>query len=245
MKIVHPKSFTYRGGDRAVLLLHAFTGNTVDVKKLGKYLQKYNYTCHAPLYKGHGLEPNALIKTGPKDWWQDVVNGYQLLKDDGFEKIAVVGLSLGGVFSLKIGTELNVNGIVSMSVPIRREIDVLHERVLTYAKRYKQFQGKSEEQITVEMSELKNNPMHGLSEFQELVDNTSQKLDLITSPIFVMYGLLDDSLYKESANFIYDTVRTDCKKIKEYTQSEHMMTLGKDAEELNEDILIFLDSLDW
>ncbi|GAA3314081.1 hypothetical protein GCM10020331_005760 [Ectobacillus funiculus] len=34
MKIVSAKPFTYRGGNKAVLLLHGFTGNTRDVKNV-------------------------------------------------------------------------------------------------------------------------------------------------------------------------------------------------------------------
>ena len=57
MKIIAPKPFTIESGKRAVLLLHGFTGNPNDVKRLGRYLAERNYTVHAPLYKGHGLDP--------------------------------------------------------------------------------------------------------------------------------------------------------------------------------------------
>ncbi len=75
------------------------------------------------------------------------MNGYQLLKDEGFKKIAVNGLSLGGVFALKVGQELKINGDVTMSVPIHREDTFLQKRVFHYAKGYKQLEGGNEEQI--------------------------------------------------------------------------------------------------
>lgn len=55
MKVVTPKPFTFKGGDKAVLLLHGFTGNTADVRMLGRYLNERGYTCHAPQYEGHGV----------------------------------------------------------------------------------------------------------------------------------------------------------------------------------------------
>jgi len=94
MKLASPKPFTFEGGDRAVLLLHGFTGNSADVRMLGRFLEKKGYTCHAPIYKGHGVPPEELVHTGPEDWWQDVMEAYQLLKDKGFEKIAVTYLNL-------------------------------------------------------------------------------------------------------------------------------------------------------
>ena len=60
MKIVAPKPFTFGNGKRAVLLLHGFTGNTADVRMLARFLEKKGYTCHAPLYKGHGVPPEEL-----------------------------------------------------------------------------------------------------------------------------------------------------------------------------------------
>src|SRR5690625_7730435 len=69
MKVIEPQPLTYRSGEKAVLLLHGFTGSTVGLRNLGRYLQKYGYTVHAPLYKGHGLDPYQLIETRPEDWW--------------------------------------------------------------------------------------------------------------------------------------------------------------------------------
>lgn len=91
----------------------------------------------------------------PSDRWQDVLNGYLLLKDEGFEKIAVIGLSLGGVFVLKVGQELEIHGVVTMSMPIHREATFLQKRVFHYAKEDKQLEGKNEEQINLEMKRSK------------------------------------------------------------------------------------------
>jgi carboxylesterase len=246
MKIVAPKSFTFRGGNKAVLLLHGFTGSTVDVKRLGRYLQRRGYTCHGPLYKGHGLEPNELIQTGPDDWWQDVIDGYNFLKAEGFKEIAVAGVSLGGVFSLKVGMELPVKGIVSMCAPVQeRSIDDLRKRVLDYAKRYKKFEGKDEEQINAELKELEQTPMQSLKSLQQIIVETREKVNLIRSPILVLQGCLDDPLYKESAQFIYENVNTNDKQMKWYEHSGHIITLGKEREKVYEDVYSFLNTLNW
>src|SRR6185437_15627604 len=100
MKIKPPQPFTFGSGPRAVLLLHGFTGSSADVRMLGRFLEKNSYTTYAPHYKGHGVPPEELIISTPAEWWEDVVNGYNMLKQAGYEEIAVAGLSLGGVFSL-------------------------------------------------------------------------------------------------------------------------------------------------
>ena len=72
MRIKH-HSHLHLNRERAVLLLHGFTGNSADVRMLGRYLEDKGYTCHAPQYKGHGVPPEELSSYWARDWWQDVV----------------------------------------------------------------------------------------------------------------------------------------------------------------------------
>src|SRR5690625_6770723 len=80
---------------------------------LGRYLEKKNYTSHAPIYRGHGLPPEALLKTNPDEWWEDVLEAYQHLRDLGYQEIAVAGLSMGGVLSLKMRSEEHTSELQS------------------------------------------------------------------------------------------------------------------------------------
>lgn len=246
MRLVAPKPFTYKGGHRAVLLLHGFTGSTVDVRRLGRYLQENGYTCHAPLYKGHGTGPEELVQTGPNDWWQNVREGYQFLRNEGYEDIAVAGVSLGGVFSLKIGIEHPVKGIVSMSAPAQeKSIDDLYKRVQDYAKGYKKLEEKTEEQIQAEMKEFAENPMPSIKDLQQLIVETSEQLNQISSPISILYGGLDDILYQESAQIIFNIVHSKDKQLKQYGHSGHIITLGEEREKVYKDVLHFLEDLNW
>ena len=70
--------------------------------------------------------------------------GYDLLKSKGHNEIAVAGLSLGGVFSLKLGYTVPIKGIVSMCAPMYiKSEEVMYEGVLQYARNYKKYEGKS------------------------------------------------------------------------------------------------------
>lgn len=245
MKFLPPKPFYYESGERAVLLLHSFTSNPNDMKKLGSYLQQNQYSCYAPTLSGHGLPAEELLNYGPADWWQDALDGYQLLKDKGFERIAVVGLSLGGVLALKMGQELKINGVVTLSVPMDKEAAVLKKRIVYYAKRYKQIEGKEDQQIASEMAELDLLPFESLTDFEQLINRTRDHLASVVSPVCVMYGEMDDSSYKTSAETIFESVASDQKTIKGYANSKHLMTLGKDMNAVNQDILAFLNKLNW
>ncbi|MCJ7840253.1 carboxylesterase [Lederbergia sp. NSJ-179] len=246
MKIKPPQPFTFQAGKRAVLLLHGFTGNSADVRMLARFLEKKGYTSHAPLYKGHGVPPEELLHTGPDDWWQDVMEGYQHLKDLGHEEIAVAGLSLGGVFSLKLGYTVPVKGIIPMCAPVFfKTEEAMYEGVLQYAKEYKQFEGKSKEQIEQEMNEFQKTPMRTLKALQHLIADVRGSVDMIYNPLFVVQARHDQMINPESANIIYEEVESSLKEIKWYEKSGHVITLGPEKEQLHEDIYHFLEGLDW
>src|SRR5690625_216619 len=144
-KLVKPKPFFLRKGEKAVLLLHSFTSNPRDVKELGNFLHKKGFTCYAPVYEGHGGTPEELVSTNPSDWWRSVEEGYSFLNRQGYSQIAVIGISLGGLLALNVGQTLNVNGIITMSVPYKRDVRSLKERLINYARAFKQFEGKDKE----------------------------------------------------------------------------------------------------
>lgn len=246
MKIAQPKPFTFEGGEKAVLLLHGFTGNSADVRMLGRFLEKKGYTCHAPHYKGHGVAPEELVHTGPEDWWKDVMEGYEFLKSKGHESIAAVGLSLGGVFSLKLGYTVPIKGIVPMCAPMYiKSEEVMYEGVLAYAREYKKREGKSSEQIEQEMEEFKQTPMNTLKSLQELIAEVRNSVDMIYAPTFVVQGRHDHMIDTDSANIIYNSVESPTKDIKWYEESGHTITFDKERDQLHEDVYAFLESLDW
>ncbi|MEH7252735.1 carboxylesterase [Neobacillus niacini] len=246
MKIAVPKPFTFRGGKRAVLLLHGFTGNSADVRMLGRFLEKRGYTCHAPHYKGHGVPPEELVQTGPDDWWEDVINGYNYLKNQGYEEIAVGGLSLGGVFSLKLGYTVPIKGIVPMCAPMYiKSEEVMYQGILEYAREYKVREGKSEERIEIEMNEFTKTPMTTLKALQALISDVRDHVDMIYAPTFVVQARNDKMINTESANIIYGEVESVLKEIKWYEESGHVITLDKERDQLHEDIYAFLEKLEW
>ena len=246
MRIAQPKPFFFEQGKRAVLLLHGFTGTSADVRMLGRFLEKKGYTSLAPHYRGHGVPPEELMKTGPEQWWEDALAGYNKLIDAGYTEIAVAGLSLGGVFSLKLGYNKPLKGIVTMCAPMTmRTTDIMFQGVLEYAEEYKKYEGKDPDVIEREVAALREQTMPSLPDLRELIYNVSENVEQIYSPLFVTQGTLDTVINPESATFIYEQTQSVEKQIKWYEKSGHVITLGPEKEQLHEDIYEFLESLDW
>ncbi|WP_096269536.1 alpha/beta hydrolase [Paucisalibacillus globulus] len=246
MKVIQPKPFTFEAGPRAVLLLHGFTGHTADVRMLGRFLEKNGYTTHAPIYRGHGLPPEDLIVTRPDEWWEDVVKAHHHLKDLGYNEIAVCGLSLGGVLSLKLAFSENIKAVIPMCAPMFFD----NEQQLTtgfkaFSKEYKQLEGKEEETINSEVDYLMNHSKEMFEALGKFIKDVKSEIDMIYTPTLVVQARLDKMINTDSATYIYENVEADRKEIKWYEQSGHVITIDKEKDQLHNDILQFLESLEW
>ncbi|MEJ8778788.1 alpha/beta hydrolase [Pseudogracilibacillus sp. ICA-222130] len=246
MKIKAPAPFTFEAGNRAVLLLHGFTGNSADVRMLGRYLQKQGYTCYAPILRGHGMEPENLLEATPAQWWEDVQNAYEHLQHLGYEEIAVAGLSMGGVLGIKLATEYKVTGLITMCSPMFFDNEhQLTDGFRMFAKQYKQFERKDRDTIATEVKEMMDQSRPMFTRIKDFVKEVNGIVDLIYTPTMVVQARKDEMINPESANYIYDTVETDQKQIKWYEKSGHVITTDKEKEQLHEDIYTFLQSLNW
>ena len=76
-------------------------------------------------------------------WFKDVLDGYDYLVDQGYEEIAVAGLSLGGAFALKLSLNRDVKGIITMCAPMENKTEgSIYEGFLEYARNFKNMKAK-------------------------------------------------------------------------------------------------------
>ncbi|RDW16577.1 carboxylesterase [Oceanobacillus arenosus] len=246
MKIKQPQPFTFEAGPRAVLLLHGFTGHTADVRMLGRFLEKKGYTSHGPIYRGHGLPPEELIKTNPDQYWEDVQASLQHLRDLGYEEIAVAGLSLGGVYALKLAYTTQLKAVIPMCAPMFYLDEAsLAKGFKSFTRQYKQIAGVNEEQLDDQVNDLYEKGKGLFSLMGQTITDVRENVDTIYTPTFVVQARKDEMINTDSADYIYDHVEADKKQIKWYEESGHVITLDKEKEKLHDDIYQFLETLDW
>ncbi|WP_164219546.1 alpha/beta fold hydrolase [Virgibacillus sp. YIM 98842] len=246
MKVKKPAPFTFEAGPRAVLLLHGYTGNSADVRMLGRYLEKKGYTSHAPIYRGHDQPPEELIRATPEEWWEDVQGAYKYLQELGYKEIAVAGLSLGGVLGLKLAYSQKTKAVIPMCSPMffDNETQLTHG-YKEYAKEYKKLEGKEAAQINEEVDELMRNSSASFSRLGSFIESVKKNIDTIYTPTMVIQAKQDNMINTDSANYIYDHVETDHKSIRWYEEAGHVITLSKEKDQLHEDVYEFLEGLDW
>lgn len=246
MQIKKPTPFTFEAGKRAVLLLHGFTGHSADVRMLGRFLQKKGYTSHAPIFKGHGVEPEQLVKTNVWDWWEGALQGYHHLKELGYEEIAVAGLSLGGGLSLKLAAENPVKAVIPICAPAFFDNrDRLLNGFKIFASDYKRLEGKEKEQIDEEVDQVVAELDPLFQSLKEFIEEVQKQIEFIYAPALVLQAGDDKMINKESATYIYEKIESDQKDIIYYEGAPHVITLSNYKDKVHEDIYQFLETLDW
>lgn len=246
MRVIQPKPFTFESGRRAVLLLHAFTGHSADVRMLGRYLQKKGYTTHAPIYSGHGQAPENILNTSPNDWFQDVKEAYRDLKELGYEEIAVAGLSLGGVLGLKLAYHVPIKGIATMATPMffdNKEKLLIAFR--SFAKQYKQLERKNKRTIDQEMKVLMERAPEMIRRLQPLIEEVKKNLKDVKEPALIIQPKRDQLININSAPYIYKHITSPEKDLLWYEKSTHVVTTDVEKNRLHEDVYNFLESLPW
>ncbi|MFQ3871069.1 carboxylesterase [Staphylococcus sp. Mo2-7] len=244
MQIKLPEPFFFEEGNRAVLLLHGFTGNSSDVRQLGRFLQKKGYTSYAPHYEGHVAPPEEILKSSPFVWFKEALDGYDFLVEKGYDEIVVAGLSLGGRYALKLSLNRDVKGIITMCSPMYIKTEgSMFDGVLEYARNFKKYQGKDETTINKEMDVFQ--PTETLKELQGQIQDVRDHVDEVMDPLLVVQAEQDQMINTDSANIIYNESESDEKDIKWYANSGHVITIDKEKELVFEDVYQFLESLDW
>ncbi|MFT8872340.1 MAG: alpha/beta fold hydrolase [Sporolactobacillus sp.] len=246
MRIRLPSPFFYEEGPRAVLLLHGLTGNSIDVHQLGLFLRQRGYTCYAPQYRGHASTPEALLRSSPADWWQDVRRAYGELSTKGYSEIAVCGLSIGGLFSLKCGYTFAVKGIVPMCAPaVVSSAERLSAGVLRYAEKLKRYAGIGDEEIADQLEAIRAELPAFIASIDREVRVVQRHLSEVIAPLFIVQARRDEMVDSGNAFKIYQAVSSAVKHLKWYEQSTHVITLGPERQHVYQDIADFLASLNW
>ncbi|MGX7420380.1 alpha/beta hydrolase [Carnobacterium gallinarum] len=246
-KIALPQPFFFENGPRAVLLLHAYTGSSNDMRMLARALEKENYTVYAPHFKGHGtLEPTDILKANPSDWWQDTQDGLAFLHEKGYQDIAVFGLSLGGIFATKAMEEETILGVGTLCSPLYlNENNQVVPTFLRYVQTVKKIAGLSEAEIVRDLPKIKIGVEQQLQAIADYLPPIQHKIAAITKPFFIAQAGQDELIDAQSAYELQEALVQAPVSFHWYENSSHVITVGKEHHALEKDVLTFLNQLSW
>ena len=232
--------FILKGCSIGILLVHGFTGSPAEIALLGHFLHKQNYTVIAPRLTGHGTSVEDLEHTTKEDWYNSVVDAYHLVKSCCSE-VHVIGLSMGGLLSIKLSLEFNINKVMVMSTPFNV---VTRGRELP-PKEYcqGQFIPKLRREFDVEDKYLvayDQMPLLSIHQLFELIEETKDLLPKFNKSILIMQSKKDHTIKVNSAECLYENIASADKNIIWLEESGHVITLDKERDIVFSEALKFI-----
>lgn len=242
-----PTPLFFEQGPQAVILLHAYSGSSNDMRLLARRLQGENYTVLAPIFSGHATgEPADILRQGsPQQWWQDTQASIANLRQRGYQQIAIFGLSLGGLFAtraLMADPELQGGGTIASPVIFRGQTNV-PAAFMQMAQAAYQSQGLSADEQTRRLAWLKEQLPAQLTAIQAFADTTATHLERVKQPVFIAQGDADQMIDPRSGQWLADAYPSEQIDFHEYAGAGHVLTVNAAHHALETDILAFLQTI--
>lgn len=240
--------FFPHSGRRGVILLHAYTGNTNDVRMLGRQLNWQGYTVFAPLLSGHGGDPRKVLESnGPDDWWDDTRMAIFRLRDAGIDQIAIFGLSLGGLLAtraLENDPQLLGGGVFASPITTWEQSNVPEYFPKIAAKYYRQ--QKINPLITKEkVAKLTERLPKQLAQIQTMAHQICDQLDQIHQPFFIAQGGADEMIDPVSGLQLKARLQANGVAVDYhyYPTATHLLTVNTAHRQLFADVEKYLQNL--
>lgn len=102
-------------GQHGAVVLHGFTGNPYSMRGIAAALVDVGFHAELPRLPGHGTVIDDMLPTRWADWAGEAEAAYQRLRQRA-DHIVVVGLSVGGALTLRLGADHpEIDGLVCIN----------------------------------------------------------------------------------------------------------------------------------
>jgi len=218
------------GSNLGVLVLHGFTGSPASMRSLAEGFAERGYTVEMPLLPGHGTDLVDMIPTRWADWYGEADAAYGRLSAR-CERVAVVGLSMGGGLSLALAEhhrDVAALGLVNpmcqpVSAELREGIDALLESGVEY------FDSIGSDIAKEDTSELSypGTPLEAVKSLSIAMETVHADLGKVVAPTLVLTSVQDHVVPPETAAAILEKVSGPVRQIL-LEKSYHVATMDFD-----------------
>jgi carboxylesterase len=263
-RVIQQTDFFFEGGRSGVLLIHGLTGTPMEMKLLGKGLNRAGFTVHGMQLAGHCGNAEDLLATGWHDWYASV----EKAADDMLGKVDhlfVGGLSMGALLALKLAADrpqqiagVGVYGAtfrydgwsiprlarLSFLLPLLKKLGIGRNRSFMEQPPY----GIRDERLRAQLSGdsaaagLPGNPWYSLAEMYGLAAEVRSQLPQVVAPCLVAHASEDDVASLKNAELVMREVSAPAELLL-LKDSYHMITIDKERRTLIDRSAAFFDSI--
>jgi esterase/lipase len=234
-----------------VLLVHGYMAAPEEVRPLAEHLYEHGYTVFSPRLRGHGTSPEDLARRNWEDWLQSVQRGYLLLANS-CKDVVLGGFSAGGSLALLAATDglhkVRAVFAINCAIKLRRMTAKLAPAVVLWNnlvnrlvndERRRHFIPNDPENPHINYL---RNPISGVKELMELMNELSGKLDRIEVPALLIQASDDPVVHPAGSKLLYEGLGSQDKELIMINSDRHGILRGEGSERVFARVLEFLDS---
>jgi carboxylesterase len=236
--------FFFDGGATGCVLVHGFTAAPREMRPLGEYLNHTSgVTVHGVRLAGHGTRPEDLARTRWRDWYTSALEAVHGLRAR-CTRVFACGLSLGGVVSLLLAANGEVDGVAAIAAPLHP-----YDRRLRYARFFAPFKRYSAKGLAdlhdpgalAGHADYPRIPTRAAAELYSVTRVLSRALPRIRAPILLIHSRLDRVVPPANTQTIFDRVGSPDKRIVWLERGGHIATEDYDQAIVFEAVRHFVD----
>jgi esterase/lipase/1-acyl-sn-glycerol-3-phosphate acyltransferase len=232
-----------------ILLVHGYLAAPEEVRPLAEYLHRQGYTVLVPRLRGHGTSPEDLAHRTWEDWLQSVERGYMILANSA-QDVVLGGFSMGAGLALFAATNMlyKIKAVfaVNCAMRLRRRTARLAPAVVLWNKLVDKLI-KDEGRRHFVPNEPENphinyfrNPISGVKELMELMEQLSLRLDRIEVPTLLIQSSGDPIVHPEGSKEIYENLGAKDKELITFNSDRHGILRGEISQRVFASIADFL-----
>ncbi|MBU9710915.1 alpha/beta hydrolase [Evansella tamaricis] len=221
------------------LCLHGFSGTPKEIEAITSHLEKKQWLVYSPTLPGHGTK-EGLRGVTYKHWiYAATVAVEELIKR--CEKVYVIGFSMGGMIASYIASKYPVEKLVLISsAAFYINPKQLVQDVAGWVLEGLRGELDDDKLYQFYMQKVKETPIVATKEFSLMVRKLRAHLKNVKVPTLIIQGESDGLVPKKSAEFIYEQIQSEEKRVYYFPKAKHYIWFGEDKEPLLERIDEFL-----
>lgn len=243
-KRISSEPFRYDGNkSTACYLIHGYTGSTFEFDGLGRFLASQDLTAVADLLPGHGTSVEDCNATSYRDWMHAVEQGYDRLTRE-FEKVFVIGFSMGCVLTFHLALERNPAGLIIMSPALFkfRSWKAYLSPIMCHFKEYEVKHFKPKGGRRPQKFGYAVYPLKAGREALKMTLKMRRMLHQMTAPTLVMHSTQDITAPYVNGPKVYEAIGSEDKEFIKFERSSHMLMYDCEKKDVWDAILKFIQT---
>ena len=227
---------------KAILMIHGFVGGTYDYDILPTELELINnfdvFTFTLP-----GHERLIVKDVKHTDWIKSAEDEIELLINNNYKTIYVIGHSMGGVLAAHLASKYKQVKKLVLAAPAFRYFYFKDGKVNikgfneTIKNMPSMFKNMGTEKV---LERIAKTPIPTMLEFTKLVNTLENDVNKITCPVLTIHGTEDKVVPEEGTNYVYNNLNTNTNILYNIKDVTHDCFTKKRKEEVNKLIITFL-----